>query len=210
MVGNDIFFEDFTGLVGSYPSGAIMGDWTVVAASDEAVVSLAAAVGVTAWSGDAVFSFASYPANPGFGDNRIDVCVPFDPNLALDFELAIYPEVAEVTDALRLRVNPNFYADLPACEADVAANSTAGRLLGNWANEDWDVRLGSAMAMPEAWTLATESTHGTQVGAMHVPPAQYPELATVVRFSVRLRDDGFAADPTRRIYLDAIRLSQTP
>ena len=68
-------------------------------------------------------------------------------------------------------------------------------------------RSAAAGASEGDWFHATAATHG-QVGDMLVPSAQYPDGTQVVRFSLRMRDDAFAGDQTRRLYIDSIRLSQ--
>lgn len=201
----------FEGLVGTYAQGASLGQWRVVTAVGGARVL---EQGVTAHHGQAVFAFDSYTtgsAPSGFGDNRIDTCVPFDPTRALHMSFAFFLDAAAMSNDVRVRLNPNFYASVADCEADVALGVTTGRLAGNWANADWDVRGAAAGAQAESWFVATSATHtggGPAAGPMVYTPADYPPGAEAVRMSVRIRDDAFVSDPTRRVYLDAVSLSQ--
>ena len=201
------FFEDFSDLQGAYATGETFGAWTVIAAFDQAVVVAARDAGIAAHSGTNVFHFSGFASSPGFGDNRIDRCVELDASLSLTFDYHVYAITPTVDDDMRVRVNPNFYADLQTCEADVAADITDNRLDGDAGNLDWDVRLFSAGVQAGEWFHATESTDG-EVGPQTYAPESYPDGTTVVRFSLRARDDGFVLDDTRRIYIDSVSLAQ--
>ena len=181
----------------------------MVAAVEHAVVAEAAELGIEAQSGEQVLYFSQYSSSPGFGESRIDRCVTIEPSKALRFSYWVYADVDAVGDELRVRVNPNFYEDLATCEGDVAAGVNDNRLNDNWANLDWDVRLFTAGVRPNTWFHAVEATHGDEPGTMEIPAAEYPELARVVRFSLRMRDDDAALDPSRRLVIDSVRLWHT-
>ncbi|MBX3183016.1 MAG: hypothetical protein KIT72_17510 [Polyangiaceae bacterium] len=208
-----LFFEDFSGLTGEYAQGDQFGDssdslsqWTVIATAGVVRVALASTEGITAPSGGHVFHFAPPTAN--YGASRIDRCAVFDPTKPLHYSYSVYPGVAEVTDDLRVRINPTFYTSLEACQSDLDNAASDNRLSGDFANQDMDVRLFTAGANPDAWYLATETTHGDVEGAMVHPVSAFPEGATVVRFSLRSRDDVYDSDPTRRLYLSGVLVTQ--
>jgi hypothetical protein len=209
--GVDVLREDFAELVGDYASGDRLGAWTVVEAGAYAQVIAAQDEGITGAAGDNVLRFTHYDADSGFGDNRLDRCERFEPDLPLAFSFQAYADLAsgELDDVFRVRVNPNFYADLEACEADVAEGETERRLEeeGAWYNEDFDTRLLSAGALAGQWTRILHATHGRE-GEMKIKPQDLPPGAQVVRFSLRLRDRGYADDPSRRLYVDDLRLWQ--
>jgi hypothetical protein len=204
--------EDFTGAVGTYPAGERVGEWRVLRAEEHAVIAAASELGLSALRGDNVLFFSAFSDAPQFRESRIDRCVPFDAARPMSFRYAVYAAVAEdfVTDDLRVRINPNFYADLDSCEADLDDDSTSSRLeeLGTWYNEDFDVRLETAGAEPRAWLDVIAPTHNAPTADMVYAPENYPEGAAAVRFSIRVRDDLFGPGSDRRLYLDAIELTQ--
>jgi hypothetical protein len=205
----DLFREDFAGLAGDYEAGERLGAWTVMEAQEYAQVVSAQDEGIPAAAGDHALRFSRYDGASGFGDHRLDRCERFDPDLPLAFSFQVYADLdsGELDDVFRVRVNPNFYADLEGCEADVAEGETGRRLEeeGAWYNEDFDTRLLSAGALAGEWTRVLDATHGRE-GEMKIEPEDLPEGAQVVRFSLRLRDRGYADDPSRRLYVDDIRL----
>ncbi|MBX3131555.1 MAG: hypothetical protein KF718_32860 [Polyangiaceae bacterium] len=208
-----VFFEDFAGLQGDYVQGstfgsesATLGKWTTIATAGAATVTVASTVGATAQSGDNVFHFA--PPTENFGTSRIDRCAVFDPTKPMHYSYFVYAAVADITDDLRVRVNPNFYADLTTCQSDLDAGINDNRLDGDFANQDMDVRLFAAGVTPNQWFHATATTHGDVEGAMTHDVTAYPTGATVLRFSIRARDDIYATDNARRLYLDAIHVTQ--
>ncbi len=204
--------EDFEGLEGDYEAGDALGDWTILRAVGTAVVAGAADEGIPPRRGNTVFRFSEFSEDPGFSESRIDRCVEFDPQRPMSFRYDVYADIAVdfVTNDLRVRINPNFYTDIHACRDDVSADSTSNRLeeLGAWYNEDWDVRLESAGAEPRAWFHADRATDNAPAPELRIEPEYYPEGATAVRFSVRVRDDIYTANPSRRLFLDDIRLTQ--
>ena len=206
------FREDFAGLEGGYASGDSLGEWTVISAVDEALVVATADEGIDASLGDNALRFSSYLEDSGFGDSRLDRCESLDPARSATFSFSVLADLdsGAVDDVFRVRINPNFYADLEACELDVADGETDRRLEedGSWYNEDFDVRLFSAGATAGEWMRVTVSTHGDQVGEMRIPADLYPEGAGAIRFSVRLRDRALPEDASRRLYIDDVQLSQ--
>ncbi len=207
-----IFVDNFSDLEGRYEPGEELGDWTVLRAEGYAAVARASDQGLADGAGGNVLYFSEFSSEPRFRESRIDRCAEIDADLPLSFSYEIYADVeAEfVSNDLRVRVNPNFYTDIEACEDDVRADSTQGRLeeVGSWYNEDWDVRLESARAEPAAWFRATEATHNAPAAAMRYAPEAYPSGAGAVRFSLRVRDDQFSPVTSRRLYLRAIELTQ--
>lgn len=207
-----VFSESFAGLAGDYGVGDDLGDWRVLRAHAGARVISAEGADIPARRGANVFYFPEFSGDPGFSESRIDRCVEFDATRSLSFDYHVYADldVHFVTDHLRVRVNPNFYEDVEACEADVAIDSTGGRLeeTGAWYNEDWDVRLESAGAEPGAWFHATRATHNAPAPDMSYSAGDYPAGAEALRFSVRARDDLYSPGTSRRLYTDDIRVTQ--
>ncbi|TVP90587.1 MAG: hypothetical protein EA348_05675 [Pseudomonadaceae bacterium] len=112
----------------------------------------------------------------GFGDNKLEQCVVFDPTQDLRFELAVRTTAA--SNDLRIRVNPNFYSSVADCNADLAADDNGRRLSGTNNNEDFDFQLGAAEIEANEWTQLED---GFAAGA-------FPQDASVVRLSLRARD----------------------
>ncbi len=208
--GQVLISEDFSDHAGAYASGDTLGDFTVLRAVDEAVVAAAEDEGIAPHRGDNVLYFSAFEDEPGFRHSRLDQCVSLDPALPLSFDYHVYAAVDEITDDLRVRVNPNFYENVLGCEDDVLVDSTENRLeeLGAWYNEDWDVRLESAGAEPGEWFHATASTDNAPSPDFRLEPEHYPSDTGAVRFSVRVRDDAFAEDESRRLYLGDLNLEQ--
>ncbi|MCK9469989.1 MAG: hypothetical protein M0Q49_11295, partial [Porticoccaceae bacterium] len=137
----------------------------------------------------------------GFGVNKLDQCVAFDRSQPLTINVPLRTN-APISNDLRARVNPGFYADMASCEADIQADSTDGRLSGS--NLDWDVRFATAGAASNEW-LDFEATHGDKKGPILYAANSTPADAAVVRISLRARDD--SAAPDRRIYFGAVEVS---
>jgi hypothetical protein len=208
----DLLSEDFTGAVGTYAAGERFGEWKVLRAEEHAVIAAASELGISARRGDNVLYFSRFSDAPQFRESRIDRCDAFDAERSMSFRYAVYADVDEdfVTNDLRVRINPNFYADLDSCEADLDEDSTSRRLeeLGTWYNEDFDLRLEAAGAEPRTWMDVIAPTHNAPTADMVYAPENYPEGAAAVRFSIRVRDDLFDSSSERRLYLDAIELTQ--
>ncbi|MFN4263687.1 MAG: chitobiase/beta-hexosaminidase C-terminal domain-containing protein [Thioalkalivibrionaceae bacterium] len=141
------------------------------------------------------------PISDGFGDQRIDQCIVFDASEPLEWTLRLRHDAAPVNDNLRIRVNPNFYASLEDCRADVAQGRTDHRLSGTNFNNDYDVRFAAAALAPNRWHDVNAATHGTS-GPFRI--TAFPTGAEVVRFSVRAR----APTATQRIWFGPIELRQ--
>ena len=117
----------------------------------------------------------------GFGANKLDRCIPFDRDEPLSLSVAVRTQAVAVSNDLRVRVNPNFYADLASCEQDVAADATGQRLSGVNANLDWDLLFGTAGLEQGVWY---------DFDGIDYPAGQTPDGATVMRVSLRARDSG--------------------
>lgn len=203
------FFEDFEDYTDSYATSDSFGPWTVVSATGTLEVERATDLGISAYEGSNVAWFTE--PTGGFGANRLDRCVPIVGDRPITLSYAVHMIAAEVSNDMRVRLNPNFYSSMEQCEIDVEAGSTDNRLEGTsdvWFNDDWDVRFGTAAITPGLWYEVTTATHGDHVGPIQIPADRIPPAATAMRFSIRVRDDGFEGDPDRRIFIDALRASQ--
>lgn len=155
--------------------------------------------------GDSVFRF--HTLTGAFGDNKLDQCLLIDPGHNIHFSFQVRTDVSPVTNDLRLRLNPMFYASVEDCERDLQQDSTGRRLTGGGLdNADRDVRLGAVSGLTShQWYTITQATHGTTGPLVH-PATSLPAGATALRVSLRARDD--AAATSRHLWLDDIRVTQ--
>ncbi len=162
--------------------------------------------GVPAATDQSAFRFHTLTAN--FGDNKLDQCIPLDASKDLSISFQARTNVSPVSNDLRLRLNPHFYADMATCEKDMQNDSTANRLGGGGLhNADRDIRLGSVGGFqPNQWKTITAATHGT-TGPLTHSAGDLPVGTKAMRFSIRLRDD--SASASRYIWLDDIKVTQT-
>jgi hypothetical protein len=176
--------------------------WTLLGTQGAIIETL----GVPAATDNSVFRFHTLTAN--FGDNKLDQCIPVDATRDLDISFQVRTNVSPVSNDLRLRVNPNFYADMESCEKDMQGDATGRRLVtGSLANADRDIRLGSVSGLqPNQWHKVTTATHGT-TGALTHHASDFPAGTSAMRFSLRVRDD--AASSSRRIWVDDVQITQT-
>jgi hypothetical protein len=161
--------------------------------------------GVAAAVGNSAFRFHTLTAN--FGDNKLDQCIPLDETKDLSISFQARTNVSPISNDLRIRVNPNFYADMASCEKDLQTDSTTNRLTtGSFANVDRDIRLGSVGGFQaNQWQTITSATHGT-TGSMTQTASNLPSGTQAMRFSIRVRDD--SASSSRYIWLDDIKVTQ--
>lgn len=155
-----------------------------------------------AFEGQAYFAFDT-PVG-AFGANKLDQCVRIDATQSLTFAYRLRIEGVTPSNDQRVRINPKFYADQAGCEADRLEDGSDRRLTGNRDNDDLDIRAAAAGIEPNVWTAVTDSTHGSQAGAMRYEATDYPVGSQFMRFSLRVRDDSGQAS----LYIDAIELLQ--
>ncbi|QEI12124.1 hypothetical protein [Cellvibrio japonicus] len=162
--------------------------------------------GVPAATDQSAFRFHTLSAN--FGDNKLDQCIPLDAGKDLSISFQVRTNVSPVSNDLRLRLNPHFYADMATCEKDLQSDVTTHRLTtGPLHNADRDVRLGSVSGIAaNQWKTITAATHGT-TGALTQSAGDIPAGTQAMRFSLRGRDD--SASASRYIWVDDIRVTQT-
>lgn len=162
--------------------------------------------GVPAATDQSAFRFHTLNAN--FGDNKLDQCIPLDASKDLGISFQVRTNVNPVSNDLRLRLNPHFYADMATCEKDMQTDITTNRLgSGALHNADRDIRLGSVSGIAaNQWKTITAATHGT-TGPLTQSAGDIPAGTTAMRFSLRIRDD--SASASRYIWVDDIKVTQT-
>ena len=141
--------------------------------------------------GDSAFTF-NLLAN-GFGDNKLEQCLPIDPSQSLSIQYAVSTSV--VSDDVRTRLNPNFYASMEECEVNLQADDNSNRL-DNFAdaNEDYDQQLGGLDQNQWADLPATVFAAGA-----------LPAEAQVLRISLRARD---RSGQDAEVLFDNVRVTQ--
>lgn len=117
----------------------------------------------------------------GFGDNKIDQCVPIYAAEPLSISYSVYAATADPS-GLAVRINPNFFANLDACEAAMAIDAGGDRLSGGRANTDIDFILGADDG--QRWLERTPE----QQAALAYGVADIPAGSVYMRLSVRARD----------------------
>lgn len=136
-----------------------------------------------------VFAFGGL--TEGFGDSKLDQCVPVDAGQDLSIVVTAMASTATAdASGVALRVNPNFHDSLGACLTALATDSGSSRLSGGRSDADIDYPFGSAGGL--VFTI---------LGAATLPELNYaasdiPEGATYMRLSIRARNRSAAEYPT--------------
>ena len=141
-----------------------------------------------ALSGNRAFRYSAL--GRGFGDSRIDQCVPLDQAFdALMLSVHVLTEDPHPELALRLRID--FYAD-EVCDSD-SANADAEQI-------QTDIGLSGERLEPGEWTRIESATRlASELG----------EDVRSARISLRLRDrsdGGQPSDPVRVVWFDQVSL----
>lgn len=143
-------------------------------------------------SGNSAFAFNVL--DTGYGANKIEQCIPIDPEQSLTLSYSVLTTV--VSDDVRTRLNPNFYPDMAACEVNLQADDNSNRLSFDDSNEDFDEQLGQA---------------GIEVGEWFAPApvvfdaANLPDEARVLRVSLRARD---RSGEEAQVFFDTVQVTQ--
>lgn len=180
----------------SYPAlGGPPGWRLVVDGSDGGTV----ASSEDAFDGEAWFSFNTL--GEGFGDSKLEQCVPIDATRRVNISYRVRADTPD-DDAsdLRVRINPNFYANFADCIDAMATDSGGERLSGGRNNDNNDFDLG---ARGNEWILQSPA----EDPGLRYEVADLPEGTTWMRLSVRNRSRS-DIDPTPRVRMDDIRVTQ--
>lgn len=147
-------------------------------------------------------AFAFDALTEGFGDNKLDQCVPIDGALGLSIALEVYVDTpSDDATGLAVRVNPNFHATRDSCEAAMASDSGGDRLAGDRGDDDIDMPLGRADG--GRWLALDETT----LSALRFEAGDVPDDATYLRLSLRARDR--SDDPgAATLYLTDVSVQQ--
>lgn len=172
--------------------------WRLVVA-DSAGGSVTAGVEDAA-DGSAWFSFTAL--DQGFGDNKLEQCVAIDASRPLEISYQVRADTPTVDAAgIRVRINPNFYADFEACGEAILADAGGDRLSGNRNNDDMDFDLGATGG--QAWiTVGPDEDSG-----LRYEVDDFPEGAQWMRISVRARDRS-GIEPPAVVRFDDLRVVQ--
>lgn len=179
---------DFSAATGSWADGDGPPGWTLVLAEPDqrgVVEEFAPAL-----SAGRAFRFTR--ATPNFGTNRLEQCLPVAGMQELRMRVMALAETPH--DGLALRLRMDFFQD-PGCNEDAPG---AGQ-----ARVETDHALGPEDFNAGEWSELTSA--GRLAGAL-APEAGH------VRISVRQRDrsdDGEAAEPPLRLWLDRVELIDT-
>lgn len=137
----------------------------------------------------------------GFGDNKLDQCVPIDASQDLAIALQVYADASNAS-GLGVRVNPNFHATLESCLAALAIDAGGDRLSGGRSNDDIDFVLGQADG--RVWlVLSEEERPELRYAAVDIPAG-----ATYLRLSLRARDRSGVV-PAPALYLANVSVTQS-
>lgn len=147
------------------------------------VVTLADAAGAV------TNAFAYGALGEGFGDSKLDQCVPIGGGEGFSIELSVMAATATAdASGVAVRVNPNFHDSLEACLGALAADSGSSRLSGGRSDADIDYPFGSAGG--QAWVRLNADL----LPELSYAAADIPAEATFLRLSVRARDRSGAAE----------------
>ncbi len=135
------FDQPADGATIGYATGEGPPGWYITVSFDGGTVTYS---DTGAADGRGYFSFNNIGPNPrpGFGDNKLEQCVPIDEELGFTITYsALATEVAGDED-LRTRVNPNFYATREDCLLDIFEDAGDRRLSDDGRpNDDADYRF---------------------------------------------------------------------
>ena len=143
--------------------------------------------------GDSAFSFNTL--GEGFGDHKIEQCLPIDPDQSLIIRYNVKTSVAD-NDA-RTRLNPNFYASMADCEVNLQMDDNSNRLDFALGNEDFDTQLGLGSVEAGEWF---------EPAPVAFAASDLPDEAAVLRISLRARDRIEGQDA--EIFFDNVRVTQ--
>jgi len=135
----------------------------------------------------------------GFGDNKLDQCVPIDETATLEIAYAIY--AASLSDdalGISARIDTNFYATIEDCFEALFADD-ASNTLGGRAGADYALTANDG----QRWIDRTPA----EDAALGYTVDDIPAGANFLRLSVRARDRQAATPPTS-VRFDNIRVTQ--
>lgn len=139
--------------------------------------------------GDSAFGFNAL--DDGFGTNKLEQCLPIDPDQSLSLRYAVRTSVS--SSDVRSRLNPNFYPDMAACEENLQADANSNRLSFARSNEDIDLQL---TIDANTWVDTTPVVFAA---------SDLPEEARVLRISLRARD---RSGQSAEVFFDNVRATQ--
>ncbi len=158
-----------------------------------------------AFDGEAWFAFNQL--DRGFGDNKLEQCVAIDATRRIDISYRVFTDFDLEAADIRVRINPNFYANFEDCQTAVFQDSGGNRLSGGRNNDDVDFSIG---ARRDEWILQSPA----EDAGLRYEVADLPEGTTWMRLSVRARGrdtsqpDDPAISPSPVVRFDDIRVTQ--
>ncbi|MCH8544526.1 MAG: chitobiase/beta-hexosaminidase C-terminal domain-containing protein [Alcanivorax sp.] len=144
---------------------------------------------------DSDSAFAFETLDRGFGDNKLEQCLPIDSDQSLTIRYSIMTNVAD--NNAQTRINPNFYASMADCEVNLQADENGNRLSFALSNEDFDTQLGLGGVEAGEWF---------EPAPVAFSASDLPDEVAVLRLSLRARDRVEGVDA--EIFFDNVRVTQ--